>query len=234
LRLTSIYTMKILIIEDEVNVASFIMRGFQEEGHSATIAMDGATGLQMMMDHTFDLVILDLMLPGINGMEVCRRIREDNSDIPIIMLTALGTTENIVSGLNAGADDYIVKPFKFSELFARIEAIKRRTQKNNPKNSVLKFSNLEINTFNKTVKRGEEKITLTATEFKLLEYLMINQGRVLSRASILENVWDINFDMNTNVVDVYINYLRKKIDKGFEEKLIHTVVGMGYVLRKDD
>jgi len=226
--------MKILIIEDEVNVASFIMRGFQEEGHSATIAMDGATGLQMMMDHTFDLVILDLMLPGINGMEVCRRIREDNSDIPIIMLTALGTTENIVSGLNAGADDYIVKPFKFSELFARIEAIKRRTQKNNPKNSVLKFSNLEINTFNKTVKRGEEKITLTATEFKLLEYLMINQGRVLSRASILENVWDINFDMNTNVVDVYINYLRKKIDKGFEEKLIHTVVGMGYVLRKDD
>ena len=234
MRLTSIYTMKILIIEDEVNVASFIMRGFQEEGHSATIAMDGATGLQMMMDHTFDLVILDLMLPGINGMEVCRRIREDNSDIPIIMLTALGTTENIVSGLNAGADDYIVKPFKFSELFARIEAIKRRTQKNNPKNSVLKFSNLEINTFNKTVKRGEEKITLTATEFKLLEYLMINQGRVLSRASILENVWDINFDMNTNVVDVYINYLRKKIDKGFEEKLIHTVVGMGYVLRKDD
>jgi DNA-binding response OmpR family regulator len=234
LRLTSIYTMKILIIEDEVNVASFIMRGFQEEGHSATIAMDGATGLQMMMDHTFDLVILDLMLPGINGMEVCRRIREDNSDIPIIMLTALGTTENIVSGLNAGADDYIVKPFKFSELFARIEAIKRRTQKNNPKNSVLKFSNLEINTSNKTVKRGEEKITLTATEFKLLEYLMINQGRVLSRASILENVWDINFDMNTNVVDVYINYLRKKIDKGFEEKLIHTVVGMGYVLRKED
>ncbi|MBO9699588.1 MAG: response regulator transcription factor [Sporocytophaga sp.] len=226
--------MKILIIEDEVNVASFIMRGFQEEGHSASIAMDGATGLQMMTDHTFDLVILDLMLPGINGMEVCRRIREDNSDVPIIMLTALGTTENVVSGLNAGADDYMIKPFKFSELLARIEAIKRRTQKNNPKNFILKFSNLEINTSNKTVKRGDEKITLTATEFKLLEYLMINQGRVLSRVSILENVWDINFDMNTNVVDVYINYLRKKIDKGFEEKLIHTVVGMGYVMRKDD
>lgn len=226
--------MKILIIEDEVNVASFIMRGFQEEGHSASIAMDGSTGLQMMTDHTFDLVILDLMLPGINGMEVCRRIREDNTDVPIIMLTALGTTENVVSGLNAGADDYMIKPFKFSELLARIEAIKRRTQKNNPKNFILKFSNLEINTSNKTVKRGDEKITLTATEFKLLEYLMINQGRVLSRVSILENVWDINFDMNTNVVDVYINYLRKKIDKGFEEKLIHTVVGMGYVMRKDD
>ncbi|GAL84157.1 transcriptional regulator [Sporocytophaga myxococcoides] len=226
--------MKILIIEDEVNVASFIMRGFQEEGHSASIAMDGATGLQMMTDHTFDLVILDLMLPGINGMEICRRIREDNTDVPIIMLTALGTTENVVSGLNAGADDYMIKPFKFSELLARIEAIKRRTQKNNPKNFILKFSNLEINTSNKTVKRGDEKITLTATEFKLLEYLMINQGRVLSRVSILENVWDINFDMNTNVVDVYINYLRKKIDKGFEEKLIHTVVGMGYVMRKDD
>ncbi len=226
--------MKILIIEDEVNVASFIMRGFQEEGHSASIAMDGATGLQMMTDHTFDLVILDLMLPGINGMEVCRRIREDNTDVPIIMLTALGTTENVVSGLNAGADDYMIKPFKFSELLARIEAIKRRTQKNHPKNFILKFSNLEINTSNKTVKRGDEKITLTATEFKLLEYLMINQGRVLSRVSILENVWDINFDMNTNVVDVYINYLRKKIDKGFEEKLIHTVVGMGYVMRKDD
>ncbi|WP_028981590.1 response regulator transcription factor [Sporocytophaga myxococcoides] len=226
--------MKILIIEDEVNVASFIMRGFQEEGHSASIAMDGATGLQMMTDHAFDLVILDLMLPGINGMEVCRRIREDNTDVPIIMLTALGTTENVVSGLNAGADDYMIKPFKFSELLARIEAIKRRTQKNNPKNFILKFSNLEINTSNKTVKRGDEKITLTATEFKLLEYLMINQGRVLSRVSILENVWDINFDMNTNVVDVYINYLRKKIDKGFEEKLIHTVVGMGYVMRKDD
>jgi DNA-binding response OmpR family regulator len=226
--------MKILIIEDEVNVASFIMRGFQEEGHSASIAMDGATGLQMMTDHTFDLVILDLMLPGINGMEVCRRIREDNSDVPIIMLTALGTTENVVSGLNAGADDYMIKPFKFSELLARIEAIKRRTHKNHPKNFILKFSNLEINTSNKTVKRGDEKITLTATEFKLLEYLMINQGRVLSRVSILENVWDINFDMNTNVVDVYINYLRKKIDKGFEEKLIHTVVGMGYVMRKDD
>lgn len=227
--------MKILIIEDEANVASFISRGLKEEGHDASIAMDGITGLEMLARHQFDCLILDIMLPGINGMEICRKLRESNNGIPILMLTALGTTENIVSGLNTGADDYLVKPFKFSELLARIEAVTRRREKTVAgSGNLLRMEDLEIDIAFKTVKRGNEKITLTATEFKLLEYLMRNKGIVLSRMSILENVWDINTDMNTNVVDVYINYLRKKVDKGHAVKLIHTMVGMGYVLRKEE
>jgi len=225
--------MNILIVEDETNVASFIHRGLSEEGYNPSLAMDGQTALDMILNHQYDVLILDIMLPGMNGMDLCRKIRAMGIEVPVIMLTALGATENIVSGLQTGADDYLVKPFKFAELLARIEAVVRRSTKNPNSGKLLLIDSLEIDTLAKIVKREGIIINLTATEYKLLEYLTINRGIVLSREQILGNVWDINFDMNTNVVDVYINYLRKKIDKNFSTKLIHTIVGMGYTLRKN-
>lgn len=196
--------------------------------------MDGQSGLQMCLQHDFDIIILDLMIPLINGMEVCRKVRSANISTPILMLTALGTTENIVSGLDAGADDYMTKPFKLAELEARIRTLTRRTKETEKEKSVtgLRISDLIMDTITKTVTRAGQPIELTATEFRLLEFLLTNQNKVLNRMEILENVWDINFNLGTNVVDVYINYLRKKIDKKHAVKLIHTVFGMGYVMRQ--
>jgi DNA-binding response OmpR family regulator len=227
----TIIQMKLLIVEDEPNLLSILRKGFAENNNDVSVALDGKTALEMIQNYTFDVVILDVMLPDINGIEICRRLRADKNFVPVLLLTALGTSENIVTGLNAGADDYVVKPFKFGELDARVNALYRRANQETEKVDSIIISDLEINSKSKTVKRNGESIVLTAKEFKLLYYLAKNTGRIVSRDQILDNVWDINFDMNTNVVDVYINYLRKKIDKPFATKLIHTMKGLGYIIQ---
>lgn len=197
------------------------------------VAYDGLKGLELLNQKSIDLVVLDVILPGMDGHEVATKIRGIGYDsLPIIMLTALGTTENLVKGLDSGADDYLVKPFKFKELLARIRARTRNNSAPIKNNQKLVMEDLELDTEAKLVKRAGIEIKLTATEFRLLEYLLKNKNKVLNRVDILENVWDINFNMGTNVVDVYVNYLRNKIDKKFDLKLIHTVVGMGYILKK--
>ena len=223
--------MKLLIVEDEPNLLSILRKGLAENNNEVSVALDGTTALEMLQDYNFDVVVLDVMLPDINGIEICRRLRASKNFVPVLLLTALGTSENIVTGLNAGADDYLVKPFKFGELEARLNALYRRAHQDVEKIDTITISDLEINGRAKTVKRENESIVLTAKEFKLLYYLAKNAGNIVSRDQILDNVWDINFDMNTNVVDVYINYLRKKIDKPFSNKLIHTIKGLGYVIK---
>jgi len=225
--------MNILLIEDEPNVISLIKKSLAVDGHQTSVAMDGQTGLQMALANEFDLVILDLMLPTLSGMEVCRNFRAQNSHTPLLMLSALSTTENIVAGLDHGADDYLTKPFKLAELQARIRTLTRRTRGAEKEHEKLRFAEIELDRDAKTVKVKGTPVSLTATEFRLLEFLMINQNRVLSRVEILEHVWDINFNLGTNVVDVYINYLRKKVDVDPGSKVIHTVFGMGYVFRQD-
>jgi DNA-binding response OmpR family regulator len=222
----------ILLVEDDVAVGALINKGLSESGHTVSVAPDGIIGLEMAIKNEFDVLILDIMLPGINGLELCKRLRSSKILTPVLMLTALGSTENIVNGLDNGADDYLVKPFKLAELEARIRSIIRRRQGSMPDNQeVLRLHNLEMNMSAKQVTRNGKKITLTSTEYRLLEYLLKNKGRVLSRMEILENVWGIEFNISTNVVDVYINYLRKKIEMQHEPKLLHTIVGMGYSLK---
>lgn len=228
---------KILLVEDDFSVVEFLKKGLDEANFEVSVALNGNSAISMASESSFDLIILDIMLPDKNGIEVCRILRSQGIKTPILFLTALGTSENIALGLNTGADDYLIKPFKFIELYARINALLRRTSYTDNlsdekvKNTFI-ISDLVIDDDAKTVMRGEQKISLTATEYRLLLVLMKNKGRVLSRIDILESAWDINFNMGTNVVDVYINYLRKKIDGDFENKLIHTVVGMGYVLKE--
>lgn len=224
--------MKLLIVEDEQDIAAFLKKGLEENGHETQIAFDGEMGLRLAMNIPFDLILLDIILPKINGLEVCKKLRTElNFENPIIMMTALGSTDDIVEGLNVGADDYLVKPIKFKELLARLNALNRR--KDYSANSkILEIGELSLNQDSKEVKYGAELINLTAKEFNFLAYLLKNKGRVMSRIDILENVWEINFDLGTNVIDVYMNYLRKKIDKRFNIKLIHTVVGMGYVIKE--
>lgn len=228
---------KLLLVEDEAHVVSFIKKGLSEEGFEVSVAFDGRTGLQMFQSAQFDLAILDIMLPGMNGLEVCQEIRKTDALTPILFLTALGTSDNIVHGLSIGADDYLVKPFKFVELVARIKTLLRRaevlvrTEQEPEDEHSFGVADLLINDYSKTVMRGGKTVSLTTTEYRLLLFFVQNRGRVLSRVEILEEVWGVNYDMNTNVVDVYVNYLRKKMDNDFEPKLIHTVIGMGYVLR---
>lgn len=223
--------MKLLIVEDEPNLLSILRKGLAEKNYEVSAALDGTTALSMLAASTFDVVVLDVMLPDINGIEICRRLRAAGNYVPILMLTALDSSDNVVTGLNAGADDYMAKPFKFTELEARINALARRAQQEHRPPEVITIEDLEIDRLSKTVKRGDDVISLTAKEFKLLYYLAKNSGMILSREKILDNVWNINFDMNTNVVDVYINYLRKKIDKPYNTKLIHTIKGLGYVVK---
>lgn len=223
--------MKVLLIEDEVNVASFIQRGLSEAGYEVAVAMDGISGLSMATGHEFAVILLDVMLPGMNGLELCRTLRQTNKQVPVLMLTALGSTENVVTGLDTGADDYLVKPFKLVELLARIRSLTRRNSPQ-PESNRLIIDDLMVDVNARTVKRGNKTIALTATEYRLLEFMMRNQRKVLSRVEILEQVWGIDFNMGTNVVDVYVNYLRKKIDKGFSTRLIHTVIGMGYIMKE--
>jgi len=223
--------MQILIIEDDQRLANIIKRGLDENGYDATIAYDGKMGLMLALGQDFDLIISDIILPEINGLELCRKIRTSKPSVPILMLTALGTTDDKVEGFDAGADDYLVKPFEIRELLVRIRAlIKRTIGTANFMTPVLKYADLELNIHTKTAKRAGQEIKLTPKEFKLLEYMITNPERVLSRDEIAEKVWDTHFDTGTNFIDVYINYLRKKVDKPFERKLIHTRTGMGFVL----
>ena len=225
--------MKVLLVEDEVRVSSFIKKGLEEQGNEVIQAFDGQSGLKLACQHDFDIIILDVVMPIMNGIEVCAKIKNHYQiNTPILMLTALGTTEDIVTGLETGADDYLPKPFKFKELLARLHALHRRSTISPIGNKdILKVQDLEMNLVTKVVVRNNIEIRLTAREFKLLEYLLKNKNRVVTRTNILENVWEVDFDLGTNVIDVYINYLRKKIEKGFSNKLIETVIGMGYVIK---
>jgi DNA-binding response OmpR family regulator len=227
--------MKLLLIEDEPSVVSFIRRYLTEAGYDVSVALDGQSGLEMATDNTFQLIILDVMLPGMNGIAVCKQLRKQQNATPILMLTALGSTENVVTGLDSGADDYLVKPFKQAELLARIRSLLRRQPEATPAAaSILKIADLELDLNTKSASRYNETIALTATEYRLLEYMMRNPRRVLSRMEILENVWGVDFNMNTKVVDVYVNYLRKKVNRKSQPALIQTVVGMGYMLKEEE
>lgn len=232
---------KIILIEDETSVVSFIKKGLQENGYEVSVAFDGKTGVQMVQSSDFDLVILDIMLPEMNGLDVCKEIRKTNQHVPILFLTALGASENIVLGLESGGDDYLVKPFKFIELVARVKSLLRRSNNGNTpeivesevyQEHIYQFSDLILNDYAKKVIRNGEEISLTSTEYKLLLYFLNNPEKVISRAEILDAVWGVNYELGTNVVDVYVNYLRKKLDHKEDNKLIHTVIGMGYVLKK--
>ena len=222
--------MRILLIEDEQRLASFIRKGLVGEGYEVELAYDGRMGLSLFTQSAFDVVILDVNLPQINGFELCKQIREKDEHIAVLMLTALDGIADKAEGFAAGADDYLAKPFEFAELLMRIRALMRRQQ---PKHGQqLQLADLELNLDTKAVTRAGIRIDLTTREYALLEHLMINRGRIISRVDISEKVWHLNFDTNTNVIDVYISYLRKKIDKDFAPKLLHTIVGMGYVLRE--
>ncbi|MEJ7736359.1 MAG: response regulator transcription factor [Chitinophagaceae bacterium] len=224
---------KILIVEDEQKIADTLRLGLTENGFYAEVAYDGQIGYKLFQAHSFNLVILDINLPGINGYELCRMVRLKNAEIPVIMLTALSALNDKIDGYDAGADDYLIKPFEFKELLMKIRVLLKRTMNQNlPVGTTLKAGDLEMHLDSKEVRRGTTAINLTAKEFQLLEYLLRNKNRVVSRADIAINVWDIDFDTNTNVIDVYINYVRNKVDKPFQSKLIHTHVGMGYILRE--
>lgn len=223
---------KLLLVEDEQKIADALKMGLTEAGYSTEVAYDGAIGWKLYQLYPFDLVVLDINLPGMNGYELCKAIRQQNSQVPVIMLTALGALGDKIEGYDAGADDYIVKPFEFKELLMKIRVLLKRTLNQNiPIGMVLKAADLEMNLDSKEVKRGHKPISLTAKEFQLLEYLLRNKNRVVSRSDLAINVWDIDFDTNTNVIDVYINYVRNKVDKPFDQKLIYTQVGMGYILK---
>lgn len=229
---------RILLVEDEHAVASLVRKALAEEGYDITVAMDAVTGREYITRFTYDLFMLDVMLPGGNGIDLCHKIRSDKINTPVLMLTALGSTDNIVMGLDAGADDYLTKPFKIAELLARVRSLLRRnasiatvdsTVANNAK--TINLCGITLNLDEKNAVRDGATIELTATEFRLLEYLMKNPRKVLSRMDILEKVWGYDFNMNTKTVDVYINYLRKKLDENDSNRVIHTVVGMGYILK---
>lgn len=222
--------MRILIVEDEKKVAAFIKKGLEEETYAVDVAYDGEEGLYLGLENQYDMVILDLMLPTINGMEVLSRLRENKVDTPILLLTAKDSVEDKVTGLNTGADDYLTKPFAFSELLARIRVLLRRGKAETK--TVLQINGLTLDLVSHKVKRNEEEIELTGKEYSLLEYFMRNQGKVLTRTMIAEHVWDYNFDTFTNVIDVYVNHLRKKIDKSYPDKLLHTLRGVGYIMKE--
>ena len=224
----------ILIVEDEQKIADTLKLGLSENGYSVEVAYDGDIGWKVFHSQSFDVVVLDINLPGMNGYELCKAIRNRNPHVPVIMLTALSSLNDKIDGYDAGADDYIIKPFEFRELLMKIRVLlKRSTGRTVPTGNILKAADLEMNLDSKEVKREATPISLTAKEFQLLEYLLRNKNRVVSRADIAINVWDIDFDTNTNVIDVYINYIRNKVDKPFERKMIQTQVGMGYILKEN-
>ena len=221
----------ILIVEDESHIAAILHRALQDAGYETYIALDGKMGAEMFDRFRPQLVVTDLVMPEMGGRELCRHVRSAKSGIPILMLTAMGGTDDIVQGLDAGADDYLVKPFHLPELLARVRALLRRAEQTGS-HRVSKVADLTLDHEMKEVRRNHELLKLTATEFRLLEFLLRNKGRLKTRMEILEEVWGVHFDPNTNVVDVYINYLRNKVDKPFEKKLIHTQVGLGFILKE--
>ena len=225
---------KILIVEDEQKIADTLKFGLTEIGFHVEVAYDGNLGYRLFCAHDFNLVILDINLPGMNGYDLCKAIRSVDEQIPILMLTAMSTMNDKTQGYDAGADDYLVKPFEFKELLLKIRSLLKRTMgRNLPVGNVLKASDLEMNLDSKEVKRDNRLINLTAKEFQLLEYMLRNKNRLVSRVDIAINVWDVDFETNTNVIDVYISYLRNKVDKHFDHKLIQTHVGMGYILKEN-
>jgi two-component system, OmpR family, copper resistance phosphate regulon response regulator CusR len=227
--------MKVLLVEDEQKLAQFIKKGFQQENMDVEVAADGLEGKRLAYMHKYEVIILDVNLPHINGFELCTLIRKKQPDVPILMLTALDSIDDKAAGFDSGADDYLVKPFEFKELLMRVKSLTKRIMhfQHAVKIDILQIADLQMDRDAKVVTRGGKKIDLTHREYALLEYLLLNKGKVLSKIDISEKVWDIDFDTGTNVIEVYINYLRKKIDKDFTPKLLHTVVGMGYVLKED-
>ena len=226
--------MNILLVEDDERIASLVRSGLEEQGYNVMVAYDGETGKKLVLQNDYDLIISDILLPKINGVDLCKQIRAAKPNIPVILLTALNTTDDIIEGFDAGADDYLTKPFDFRILLARVKALLNRNErKPEPQNTILKYADLELNNQTKTVLRNGNEVTLTRREFNLLEYLLLNKERVLSKTEIAENVWHTHFDNTSNFIDVYINYLRKKIDKEHEVKLIHTKPGMGFIFKMD-
>lgn len=224
--------MKVLVIEDEQKVAAFIKSGLEQHFYDVDLAHNGLTGDKLASSQDYDIILLDLMIPSVNGIDLCKRIKAKKPNLPVLMLTALGTTRDKLAGFDAGADDYLVKPFEFDELLARIKALTKRMNPTlqSPAQLTLEIGDLRLDLDKKVAHRGNKKIFLTAKEFDLLEYFMRNPGRVISRPELAEKVWDITFDTGTNVVEVYINILRKKIDRDFTPKLLHTRIGLGYML----
>lgn len=224
--------MRILVVEDSDKMSRFLKQGLNEVGYIVDIASNGQEAEECVAASRYDLIILDVMLPDQSGIETSKNLRRDGFLGPILMLTALGTTKDKVAGLDAGADDYLTKPYSFEELHARIRALLRRQSPQKVSDHLLKYSDLEMDLLNRQVKREGREISLTSKEFALLEYFMRHPERPLGRVSIAEQVWDLHFDSESNVIDVYINMLRKKVDVPFKRKLIHTVVGTGYVLKE--
>ena len=224
---------KILLVEDEQKIAVTLKLGLAENGYEVDVAYDGKIGLKLFESHRYDIIVLDINIPGINGYELCKIIRFKNTQVPVIMLTAMSALSDKIEGYDAGADDYIIKPFEFKELLMKIRVLLKRSMTQSiPTGNLLQAADLKMNLDTKQVTRGDTPINLTSKEFQLLEYLLRNKNRVVSRADIAISVWDIDFDTNTNVIDVYINYVLNKIDKPFDRKLIQTHVGMGYILKE--
>lgn len=225
--------MKILLIEDEPKTAQFIKKGLEENSYEVETASDGKRGKYLALSNSYGLIITDIILPGLDGRSLCQQLREVNIETPILILTALGTTDELVLGFESGADDYLVKPFEFKELLARIKALTKREVRSMQKENLLEVNDLKLDVNRRIVTRGGRLIELTAKEFLLLEYFLMNMGKIISKAELARNIWKVDFDTGTNMVEVYVNYLRRKIDKDFEKKLIHTQFGMGYVLRPE-
>ncbi len=224
--------MRVLVVEDDREVASYLSKGLKESGYVVDVVGDGAQGLQLARVEPYEVLIVDRMLPGLDGLSLIRALRSEGSSVPVLVLSALGEVDDRVQGLKAGGDDYLVKPFSFSELLARIEALLRRAQHESAQVTTLRVADLEMDLLARTVRRAGQKIDLQPREFRLLEYFMRNPGQVLTRTMLLEKVWDYHFDPQTNVIDVHISRLRAKIDKDFEHPLLHTIRGAGYVLRE--
>jgi len=224
---------KILLIEDEPKTVQSLKQGLEENNYVVEVAYDGNMGHQLAIRNAYQLIISDIIIPGINGLELCRKLRTEGIQTPILMLTALSTTDDKIEGFDAGADDYLAKPFDFKEFLARVKALIKRSNQTMIEAQVLKFADLELDLTSKIVSRSGQKINLTAKEFQLMEYFLRNQEKVISKAEIAENIWEVEDENSSNLIEVYVNYLRKKVDKGFSSKLIHTQFGMGYILRQE-
>ncbi len=225
--------MRILLIEDEVKTIQSLRQGLEENQWTVDMAYDGDTGRRLALKNEYDVIVSDIIVPGINGLELCRQLRREGLKTPILLLSALGETDDKVSGLEAGADDYLTKPFEFREFLARAKALARRPTGTFQPDNILRFADLELDQYSRAVRRAGKPISLTPREFALLEFFMRHPGRVLSKTEIAEKVWDVGFDTGTNVVEVYVNYLRNKVDKGYGQRLIHTLFGQGYVLKEE-
>ena len=224
---------KILLIEDEPNTVQSLKQGLEENNYDVSIAYDGHMGKQLALAHTYQLIVSDIIIPGINGLDLCRELRAQGIQTPILMLTALSTTDDKLNGFEAGADDYLPKPFDFKEFLARVKALIKRSNQTILDAQILKFADLEMDLNSSLVSRAGQMIHLTSKEFQLLEYFLRNQEKVISKAEIAENIWEVEDENSSNLIEVYVNYLRKKVDKGFSSKLIHTQFGMGYIYDKN-